>query len=211
MFTGIVRELGLVQGIKRTGDIIRLHVRSSAIYKDVKIGDSVAVNGVCLTVISKNAGTLSFDIMSQTVCNTTLAGLKSNDKVNMEGALKADGRLDGHFVLGHVDCVGMVESIIRKSDDIMMRISFQDSFNGLVVDKGSIAVDGVSLTISRSSMNALEVHLIPHTLKFTTLGLRHEGNNVNLEFDVLGKYAAKQRSAAGPSRISEEFLRSRGF
>lgn len=211
MFTGITRELAVVQRLGKSGDTYRLDIRSNGICKDVEIGDSIAVNGVCLTVASKEKDILNFDVMAQTLRKTTLAGLKDKDTVNLEGSLKAGGTLDGHFVLGHVDCVGIIRDIRKSPGEFMMRIDFPEEFGRLIVDKGSIAVDGVSLTIGRAGKDTFDIYLIPHTLRSTTLSTKRSGDAVNLEFDILGKYAAKHRDAGSQSRISEEFLRSRGF
>lgn len=211
MFTGIIQELGAVQRIGPVGNIYRLDICSKNIYKDVNVGDSVAVNGACLTVTAKTEGILNFDVMAETIRKTSLAELKNKDMVNLEGSLKASGTLGGHFVLGHVDCVGKIKNVRKKGDEFMIRIDFPDKFNRLVVEKGSIAVDGVSLTISGIDMNALDVYIIPHTLRSTTLNMKNEGDMVNLEFDILGKYIARQGKVRAQPRISEEFLKDKGF
>jgi riboflavin synthase len=211
MFTGIIQELGSVQRVERAGNFYRLDIRSNSIYKDVRIGDSVAVNGVCLTAVSKKRDVLSFDLMAQTVRNTSFAGLKNNDRVNLERPLRAGETLDGHFVLGHIDCAGVIKNIRKSGDDFTISIAFPGGFDRLVVEKGSIAVDGVSLTISHAGKDTFDVHLIPHTLKSTILDTKKSGDKVNLEFDILGKYIAKERPAVGQSRVTEEFLRSKGF
>jgi riboflavin synthase len=211
VFTGLVQELGVVENIGRSGAIRRLGIRSKNIGKGVKAGDSVCVDGVCLTVSSIKEDLLSFDLMAETARNTNLAGLVNGDKVNLEGSLRADGTLDGHFVLGHVDCVGVIERVRKTGDGFMLRVGFPEKFGRLIVEKGSIAVDGISLTAGRVDKNAFEVHIIPHTLKFTTLSAKEAGSAVNLEFDILGKYAAKERGSVNRTPISEEFLRSKGF
>ncbi|MCX5678474.1 MAG: riboflavin synthase [Candidatus Omnitrophica bacterium] len=211
MFTGIIQELGSVQNINRVGNIYKLDIRSNSIYKDVRIGDSVAVNGVCLTAVSKKKDILSFDLMAETIRNTSFAGLKNNDRVNLERSLKAGETLDGHFVLGHIDCAGVIKNIRKIGDDFMISIAFPGGFDRLVVEKGSIAVDGVSLTVSHAGKDTFDVHIIPHTLKSTILGTKKSGDKVNLEFDILGKYIAKERDAGSRPRVTEEFLRSKGF
>jgi len=211
MFTGIVQELGTVERIERSGGIYRLGIRSGNIHKDAGIGDSVSVNGACLTVVSRKGDVLNFDVMAETIRSTGLAGLKPGDRVNLEGSLKANGTLGGHFVLGHIDCVGVIKDIIRTGGEFTLRIGIPDGFDHLIVDKGSISIDGVSLTVGRADSNTFDVHIIPHTLKSTTLGIKKSGDTVNLEFDILGKYIAKARDTAGRSRISEKFLRNNGF
>lgn len=211
MFTGIIQELGAVQRHERSGNIYRLDICSRNICKDADIGDSVAVNGVCLTVAAKKKDVLSFDVMAETIRKTNLAGLKDRDKVNLEGSLKANGKLGGHFVLGHIDCAGRIKNINRNGDEFTISIGFPDEFSPLTVEKGSIAIDGVSLTIGKVNNNTLDLHLIPHTLRSTTLDTKNVGDMVNLEFDILGKYAVRQKDFGGRSRISEEFLRNNGF
>jgi riboflavin synthase len=155
-------------------------------------------------------GALSFDVMEETVRRTALAGLRPGDAVNLEGSLKAGGGIDGHFVLGHVDCVGTVETIRKADDDFVMRLAIPAGFGHLVVEKGSVAVDGVSLTVGEAGDRAFSVYLIPHTLKETTLGSRKAGSSVNIEFDIIGKYIARL-NAAGRHAITEDFLKSEGF
>lgn len=211
MFTGIVQELGIVCKLERSGGFYRLGIRSDKVCEDAVIGDSVAVNGVCLTVAAKKSDVLNFDVMAETIRRTNLIELKDNDKVNLEGSLKANASLGGHFVLGHIDCLGRIKDIKKRSGEFTVRIDFNGAFSHLIVEKGSIAIDGVSLTIGRAGDNTLDVYLIPHTLKATTLDTRKSGDSVNLEFDIIGKYAARFGEVRGQSRISEEFLRDKGF
>ena len=211
MFTGIVQELGTVTKIERTSHGYMIDVVSSVVAGGVKTGDSVALNGVCLTVTNVRTGGLSFDVMAETVRKTTLASLKPKDVVHLEGALRADGSLDGHFVLGHIDCVGTVRHASSAGSDRSIEISFPDEFAGLVVEKGSIAIDGVSLTVGAAAADRLTVYLIPHTLAGTALGSRKPGDAVNLEFDILGKYIARAAARTGRSRITEGFLKAKGF
>jgi len=210
MFTGIVNEIGAVRRIEAAGDIYKLEVSCSSVSSAAGIGDSICVNGACLTVTQKAGGALCFDVMAETVRRTTLADLRSGSAVNLESSLRAGGGLDGHFVLGHVDCVGTVQRIEKKLDDFMMRIAIPGGFDHLVVEKGSVAIDGVSLTAGEALEKAFSVYLIPHTLKETTLGSKKSGSSVNIEFDIIGKYIAKLNAAARPG-ITEDFLRSRGF
>lgn len=211
MFTGIVQEMGVVQKLESAGGVYKLSIRSGNVYKDAGIGASVAVNGVCLTVSSKRSDTLNFDVMAETVRRTNLIGLKDLDRVNLEGALKVNGSLDGHFVLGHIDCVGRIKSVKKLNDEFMIRVGFDNGFSRLVVEKGSIAIDGISLTVARAAWGELDVYVIPHTAKSTTLYTKRESDSVNLEFDIIGKYALRFRPEADTSRVSEEFLRNNGF
>ncbi len=211
MFTGIIQEVGIVKRLEKTGSLYVFEVGSAAIPKEVIVGDSVAVNGVCLTVTDKTIGSLRFDVMAETVRKSGLGKVSAGDAVNLEGSLKAGGTIGGHFVLGHVDCVGTITDTGKKGDDVLMKISFSARFAPLAVEKGSIAVDGVSLTIGMAGADSLTVYLIPHTLKATTLGSKRRADTVNLEFDIIGKYIARAAALKGGGRITEGFLRSRGF
>lgn len=210
MFTGIVRETGRVAAIEASGGIYRLEIRCKSVSEGASAGDSVAVNGVCLTVTRKSAAGLSFDVMAETAARSTVAGLKAGEAVNLEGALRAGAPVDGHFVLGHVDCVGTVRAALTGAGRHEIRVAYPEKYDGLVVEKGSVAIDGVSLTVGRAGGGELSVFVIPHTLGETTLGSRRAGDSVNIEFDILGKYALR---AAGKraGNITEEFLRSKGF
>lgn len=209
MFTGIVKEIGFVQILKSSGSSYRLLVSSGEIYKTASIGDSVAVNGVCLTLVEKKGGALAFDIVEETIRKSNLKSLKAKDPVNLEGALKASEALSGHFVLGHVDCVVKIKN--RNPDEAVIEFEIPDAYSCLVVEKGSIAVDGVSLTIGAVKGSAVKIYIIPHTLKATTLGLKKAPDELNIEFDILGKYAARFNQAALPSGVTEDFLKKKGF
>ncbi|MCM8790880.1 MAG: riboflavin synthase [Candidatus Omnitrophica bacterium] len=211
MFTGIVQEIGSINSFERSENIYNIEVCSKKVFTESFIGDSVSVNGVCLTVTAKKKDAMLFDAMAETMRKTSLGRLKPKDAVNLECALKADGRLGGHFVLGHVDCVGIVKEMKESGQDRIMTISFSEEFTGLVVEKGSIAVDGVSLTVTDIEKGLFSVYLIPHTLRATTLGLRKRGDEVNLEFDIIGKYIMKFGMPKSGTRISEQFLREHGF
>jgi riboflavin synthase len=185
MFTGIVEERGVVRAPASEG---RLVVEGDAATSDAAVGDSIAVNGVCLTVVDRSGNKLSFDLAPETAERTTLAALRSGDPVNLERPLTLGSRLGGHLVQGHVDGVGIVRGVDGDGEGTLMRIGFPAELRRYVVEKGSIAVDGVSLTVSGVDGNELEVALIPHTLSATTLGTRRPGDRVNLESDVLAKY-----------------------
>lgn len=211
MFTGIIKELGSVKSIEKIGDIYRLEIESKSISKSADIGDSIALNGVCLTLVKKNNGILSFDCMEETIRRTALGGLKSNDWVNLEGALRAGDPLGGHFVLGHVDCLGMVRNFGKQGNDVSMEIEVPGEFRRLVVEKGSIAIDGISLTIGKAQANNFKVYIIPHTLKVTTLGSKKRGDRVNIEFDIIGKYVLKSEGLDKDPTITDAFLKEKGF
>jgi len=211
MFTGIVRELGKVDGLKKERGICRISVKSKDIYKEARIGDSISVNGVCLTVTGKIADILSFDVMEETSRRSTLLELGKEDIVNLEGALRAGDVLGGHFVTGHIDCTGKIASMESRGESVILNIIIPREFEQLVVGKGSIALDGVSLTVGKIEGNILSVHIIPHTLKVTTLGFKEKGDKVNVEFDILGKYVIKAREKMPGSRVTEGFLKEHGF
>jgi riboflavin synthase len=183
MFTGIVEARGLVRSANG-----RLRVDVGAVAEDVSVGDSIAVNGVCLTVAERGEGGLTFDLAGETLDRTTLGGLSAGDAVNLERPVTLLTRLGGHLVQGHVDGVGTIERIEETREGTTMRISIPESLRPYLVEKGSIAVDGVSLTVAALEDEAFTVALVPHTLAATTLGTIERGDPVNLEVDVLAKY-----------------------
>ncbi len=183
MFTGIVEERGRV---REAGP--RLVVECRTVGKGVREGDSIAVNGVCLTVVDRPGGALAFDLTPETEARSTLGSIRAGDPVNLERPVTLATRLGGHLVQGHIDGVGVVESVDRSEGGATMRVRLADGLVRYVVGKGSVAVDGVSLTVASVGGDALTVALVPHTLEVTTLGLRQPGDRVNLEVDVLAKY-----------------------
>jgi riboflavin synthase len=195
MFTGIVEELGRVAAIEHRQESVVLRV-SGSVVSDVDHGASIAVNGVCLTVAHRRDGTVSFDVMAETLHRSCLGALVAGDPVNLERALAATGRLDGHVVQGHVD--GTAQLLRRTPGDHweVVRLSLPDAVKRYVVEKGSIAVDGVSLTVSALGEDFFEVSLIPTTLALTTLGHKQVGDVVNLEVDVIAKYVERLLGAA---------------
>jgi riboflavin synthase len=196
MFTGIVEELGRVAAIEHRQESVVLRVSGSVVTSDVDHGASIAVNGVCLTVAHRRDGTVSFDVMAETLHRSCLGALVAGDPVNLERALAATGRLDGHVVQGHVD--GTAQLLRRTPGDHweVVRLSLPDAVKRYVVEKGSIAVDGVSLTVSALGEDFFEVSLIPTTLALTTLGHKHVGDMVNLEIDVIAKYVERLLGSA---------------
>ena len=188
MFTGIVKELGKVRRISGLGSTYKLFVEAKDIAGGLNIGESVAVNGACLTLTGKDKNVMDFDVMGETFKRTNISKLKPGESVNLESALRAGDPLGGHFVTGHIDCVGRIREIRRAGDNYSIEVAFPGEYKKFVVEKGSIALDGISLTVgSVSDGNAL-VHIIPHTLKITTLGSKRPGDEVNIEFDIIGKY-----------------------
>ncbi len=191
MFTGIVEETGRVLSLREGPDGWRLRVRSGLTARTARLGDSVAVNGCCLTVAARKNGVLEFDLLEETLRATSLGGLQKGARVNLEQSMPADGRFGGHFVSGHIDAAGVVQTLARRGRNYYLRVSFPKKFGHLVVEKGSIAMDGVSLTVAEAGATFLSVWLIPHTLKVTGLGGLRAGARVNLEFDLLAKYLAR--------------------
>lgn len=200
MFTGIVEELGTVQAVARKGDTVRLSVAASTARDGSELGASVAVNGVCLTVVDRPADGLVFELGPETLQRTTLARLAPGRRVNLERPLRFGGALGGHLVLGHVDGVGTVERVDRVESTARVRIVLPDrELAPLLIPQGSVAVDGVSLTVAALEVTTFEVMLIPHTLAVTTFGALAAGEAVNLETDVIGKYLQRSLALRGAS------------
>jgi len=188
LFTGIIEGVGTIDAIERQSERIDLRVRVGVLAEGVSVGDSVALNGCCLTVTAIAGQTLAFQAVPETLALTSIGDRKPGDHLNVERAMRADARLDGHIVQGHVDGTGTVSSVSRQGEDVRIEVGCDESFGDLLVPKGSVALDGVSLTVVDPRPRSFAVALIPHTLAATTLGERVEGDRVNLEADVLGKY-----------------------
>ena len=206
MFTGIVEEIGIVKSLQSG----RLTISASDILKGTKAGDSIAINGACLTVAALSGNTFSIDIMPETLRRTNLGTLRPGDGVNLEQALAADGRFGGHFVQGHVDGTGRVSSITAEAEAILMKIAAPSDIMRYVVEKGFIAVDGVSLTVTQYDADSFTVSLVAFTQQHTTLGRKKRGDVVNLEVDIIAKYVEKLRGEGKPG-VSLEFLGKHGF
>lgn len=191
MFTGLVREVGEVGWLRRTDQAVQLMVIAPRTASRVTRGESVAVNGCCLTVATHRDKQLMFDLLEESLQRTNLGNVKPGDPVNLERALRVDGRLGGHFVQGHVDCTARVISVTEKGPDVRLEISLAADLARYAAFKGSIAVNGVSLTIAELTENSFTVWIIPHTLEATNLGDLQDGDTVNLEFDVLAKYVER--------------------
>ena len=187
MFTGIIEELGVVQKITAKKNLLVLSIKAKKI-RGMKPGASVSVNGVCLTVTSLAKGVLSFDVMKETIENTALKDLKPRVYVNLERAMTPQSRFGGHFVTGHTDCVGTITACVRQKHYLELQIATKKDFLRFIVAKGSVCVDGVSLTVGKVQKSYFSVHLIPFTLKVTTLGFKNVGDKVNIETDILAKY-----------------------
>jgi riboflavin synthase len=204
MFTGIVEELGKVEALTDLGDSVRLQVRGPSVVRDAEPGDSIAVNGVCLTVVDATGDTFTADVMRETLDRSSLGALRPGDPVNLERSLRLDGRLGGHVVQGHVDGTGTVLERTPSPHWEAVRVSLPDDLARYVVLKGSVAVDGVSLTVSALDDESFTVSLIPTTLARTTLGRAPVGAVVNLEVDVLAKYVERLMASHTLDTTSEE-------
>jgi riboflavin synthase alpha subunit len=188
VFTGIVEAVGSVAGLWPGATSTRIEIEAPGLVGEVAVGDSVAVGGTCLTVAAADGTRMSFDAVAETLARTSLGSLRVGGRVNLERALRAGGRLDGHIVQGHVDGTGTVRALERHGDDVRLHVDCGPEVSDFLVPKGSVAIDGVSLTVVSARADGFEVALIPHTLAVTTLGERRPGDRVNLEADVLGKY-----------------------
>jgi len=207
MFTGIIEELGTVENTSSA----RLEIKASVIAADSALGDSVAVNRVCLTISKKSTDVLAFDVMERTRAVSGLGSLKKGDSVNCERAARPSTFLGGHIVQGHVDGTGTVRSIKKENNSTALTIAAPaDLLNGMI-EKGAVAVDGISLTIAELSSDSFTISLIPTTLESTTLGSKKAGDIVNIETDVLGKYVKKYVQAAGSGSVTEDLLKRTGF
>ena len=216
MFTGIIEELGTVERVTRGRVSAILAIRAEAILSDLKIGDSVAVNGVCLTATSLTGHGFTADVMHETLDRSSLAGLGPGSPVNLERAMAADGRFGGHIVAGHVDGVGTIAAIEQDDNAIWFTITAPEQVLRYVVEKGSIAIDGISLTVARVEPDRFAVSVIPHTAAVTLLGRRRVGDRVNLESDIIGKYVERLLRPAPElktkeSKLTMEFLSQHGF
>ena len=192
MFTGIIEEAGTVRAIESKNNLVVLKIRANRVLSGTRIGDSVAINGVCLTVTQIQKDILSFDMMKETIAKTSLNRLHVGHKVNLERALTLQTRLGGHWVTGHVDAVGLVQDKILKENYLELQISLAKDIAPYLVPKGSICIDGVSLTVGEVKEDYFSVYLIPLTKAATTLGNVNKGDKVNIETDILAKYVLTQ-------------------
>ncbi|MBF0504686.1 MAG: riboflavin synthase [Candidatus Omnitrophica bacterium] len=188
MFTGIIEQTGIIKNIDPKKNLLVLGIDLGSLAREVRLGDSVSVNGVCLTITSKKSTVAKFDLMKETIEKTSLRSLKPGQPVNLELALRADSRLGGHFVTGHVDEVAVIKHIAREENWVSMRLGISRGNRKYIVPKGSVTIEGISLTIGRVGKNDFEVYLIPYTLEVTNLRLKKTGDLVNIETDILAKY-----------------------
>jgi len=216
MFTGIIETIGRIGAVNSADLSARLSISVKLPDNDLKVGDSVAVNGVCLTVTSIKEDSFSADVGKETLKVTTLGQLKKNDFVNIERPLKMGGRLGGHLVLGHIDGVGKILKINKLQGGVEAEFEVNKDLAKYIITRGSITIDGTSLTVSRKDKDVFAVFLVPHTIEATILKFAKEGDPVNLEVDIIGKYVEKlarivPEEADKESKITEEFLRLNGY
>jgi riboflavin synthase len=191
MFTGIVEETGRIAEFARGTNAWTLRIEARAVLENLAIGDSIAVNGCCLTAAGFDQQHLWFDVLEETRRLTNFKRLGAGGRVNLERSLRFDGKVGGHFVSGHIDGVGLIEVLEQRGDDTFLTVGAAPGSGRYLIHKGSIAIDGISLTVAETEHDRFSVWLIPHTLAVTTLGARKVGDEVNLEFDLLGKYVEK--------------------
>ena len=215
MFTGIVEEIGTVRGLRHGTDSCSLEIRAEKVISGTAVGDSIAVNGVCLTVTELKPDGFVADVMPETLRRTNLGELRYGDPVDLERAMQAGGRFGGHIVSGHIDGTGTISEMHREGNAVWVRISAPEELLRLIVLKGSAAVDGISLTVAALTENSFSVSVIPHTGSETILLGKRPGDTVNLENDLIGKYVERllgeRRPEEPKSRLTPEFLREHGF
>lgn len=216
MFTGIIEEVGVVKSIRMGAQSAIITIQAQKVMEDIHVGDSIAANGVCLTVTSFDKNSYSVDVMHETLRRTNLGTLKSGSRVNLERAMAADGRFGGHIVAGHVDDLGIITSMEKDDNAIWITIQTKTAVLKYIVEKGSITIDGISLTVARVDDKSFAVSVIPHTGANTTLLEKKPGDTVNLETDMVGKYVEKllryeAEEEETQSGITMDFLRSHGF
>ena len=200
MFTGIIEEVGAIKQITHGQHSEVLNIQARTVLENTKIGDSIAVNGICLTVTRLFADSFSADVMHETLNRSSLAGLMVGSRVNLERAMAADGRFGGHIVSGHIDGTGVIRSLIREENAIWVSIGTSPQILHLIVEKGSICIDGISLTVASVSDASFTVSVIPHTREQTTLASKGVGDKVNMENDVIGKYVERLLPRASPGK-----------
>lgn len=215
MFTGIVEEVGTIERVSKGAHSVILTVKAKKILDDLHIGDSVAVNGICLTATTVLPHGFTADVMHETLNRSSLASLQIGTRVNLERAMAANGRFGGHIVAGHVDGTGTVRSITRDDNAIWYEIAAVPEIMRYIVEKGSITIDGISLTVAKLGADSFSVSVIPHTAEVTVLSERKVGSRVNLENDIIGKYVEKLLAPApeptAKSGIDRDFLAKYGF
>lgn len=211
MFTGIVEAVGRVRAMARAGAGARIAIAAPGILESLRVGDSLAVDGVCLTVTAREADGVRADLSAETLARTTLSRRRPGDAVNLERPVQAGQPLGGHLVTGHVDAVGTIAGRRGQGQEEVVRIRFPRALAPLLVPKGSVAVDGISLTVAELSAEAFAVALIPHTARATTLGRKRVGDAVNLEADLIAKHLARLEAPAARGALTLEMLKEYGY
>ena len=215
MFTGIIEEMGTVVSLNHGAESAKIVIKAEKIFSDLKLGDSVAVNGVCLTASDISGNTFTADVMNETFSRTALSELKSGSHVDLERAMSAQGRFGGHIVSGHIDGTGVIRSIENDGNAVWYEIAADRDIIAHIVEKGSIAIDGISLTVAKLTLDTFSVSIIPHTAKETILSEKAVGDKVNLENDIVGKYVERLLSFGKEekksSKLTAEFLAENGF
>ena len=214
MFTGIVEELGTVKQVVSGSAWGQIEIAGREVLEGTKLGDSIAVNGVCLTVTNLRSGSFTADVMAGTMRRSNLGSLKKGDQVNLERAMAADGRFGGHMVSGHIDGTGVISQMKQEGNAVWVTVDTSEELMRLIVEKGSIAIDGISLTVAKEMPGAFQVSIIPHTGEETTLLKKKTGAVVNLENDMIGKYVEKlmrKEPEGGGSSLTLDFLKQHGF
>jgi riboflavin synthase len=212
MFTGIIEEIGKIEEISKHGHNLKLRVKAPKILTDLKVGDSININGTCQTVIATNGDSFTIEAVEETLRKTNLGELKRNDAVNLERAIRLSDRLGGHLVTGHIDCAGEIKSITKREGSFLYEFQLPEKSLIYLVEKGSVAVDGISLTVVEVKANSFTVSIIPFTLENTILGKKKLGDLVNVETDLIGKYVESfLTSKKDKFEITREWLKDKGW
>lgn len=215
MFTGIIEEIGIIKNVKKNNKSSIITIQGKKIFEDINIGDSISVNGVCLTVTTFSNEIFTADVMNETLSRSSLSSLQNGSYVNLERAMSASGRFGGHIVSGHIDGTGKIIKIKRDDNAIWYTVTVEDNLIKYIVEKGSIAIDGISLTVANVNENSFSVSIIPHTSQETILSHKLVGDIVNIENDIIGKYVEKlitfEKNKKDESNITMDFLINNGF
>lgn len=211
MFTGIIEEVGAVKALQQLGKGRRIEIEASTALKDAAVGDSIAVNGVCLTITQFTRDSFTVEAVEETMKKSTLSSLVPGAQVNLERALRADGKLGGHFVQGHVDFTTDIRSIERRAESWMVALAYPEEAAANIIPMGSIAIDGVSLTVAEKDASVFRISVIPHTWETTLFRGYAQGRRVNIELDMIGKYVLSYLRESGGKGITQGYLRDLGY
>jgi len=212
MFTGIIEEIGKIEGNSKHGHNLKLKVKAPRIRTDLKVGESININGACQTVIATNGDSFTVEAVEETLRKTNLNELHRGDTVNLERALRFSDRLGGHLVTGHIDCVGKIKSIVKREGSFLYEFQLSEKHLAYLIEKGSVAVDGISLTVVEVKENFFTISIIPFTLENTSLSTKKVGDSVNIEADLIGKYVERiLATKRGKFEITEEWLKDKGW